>query len=78
MRLQVDNCIVAGAHGIAVLGLVTEVHKLDVERAPPQVVEIVGAAIGGRVPFAVTIGEQSIARADRLRPAWHRRPARPG
>ncbi|MBK7080448.1 MAG: dihydrodipicolinate synthase family protein [Betaproteobacteria bacterium] len=60
MRLQVERCIVAGAHGIAVLGLVTEVHKLDVEERR-QVVDIVGAAIAGRVPFAVTIGEPSIA-----------------
>jgi len=59
MRLQVERCIAAGAHGIAVLGLVTEVHKLDVEERR-QVVDVVGAAIAGRVPFAVTVGEPSI------------------
>ena len=59
MRLQVDKCITAGAHGIAVLGLVTEVHKLDVnERC--HLVEVVGRAIDGRVPYAVTVGELSI------------------
>ena len=59
MRLQVERCIAAGAHGIAVLGLVTEVHKLDVDERR-QVVDVVGAAIGGRVPYAVTVGEPSI------------------
>jgi 4-hydroxy-tetrahydrodipicolinate synthase len=59
MRLQVDKCIAAGAHGIAVLGLVTEVHKLDVNERR-HVVEVVGRAIGGRVPYAVTVGEPSV------------------
>ncbi|MEO7241689.1 MAG: dihydrodipicolinate synthase family protein, partial [Variovorax sp.] len=59
MRLQVDKCIATGAHGIAVLGLVTEVHKLDVnERC--HLVEVVGRAIDGRVPYAVTVGESSV------------------
>ena len=30
MQAQVEHCIAAGAHGIMVLGLVTEVHKMDV------------------------------------------------
>ena len=59
MRLQVEQCIAAGAHGIAVLGLVTEVHKLDTSERR-QVVEVVGRAIDGRVPYAVTVGEQSV------------------
>jgi 2-keto-3-deoxy-L-arabinonate dehydratase len=59
MRLQVDKCIAAGAHGITVLGLVTEVHKLDVNERR-HLVEVVGRAIHGRVPYAVTVGEQSI------------------
>lgn len=59
MRLQVDKCIATGAHGIAVLGLVTEVHKLDVNERR-HLVEVVGRAIDGRVPYAVTVGEQSI------------------
>lgn len=59
MRYQVDKCIAAGAQGIAVLGLVTEVHKLDVlERS--HLVQVVGDAIKGRVPYAVTIGENSV------------------
>lgn len=59
MRLQVEKCIGAGAHGIAVLGLVTEVHKLDVNERR-HLVEVVGRAIDGRVPYAVTVGELSI------------------
>jgi len=59
MRLQVERCIAAGAHGIAILGLVTEVHKLDLEERR-QVVDIVAAAIAGRVPLAVTVGEPSV------------------
>lgn len=59
MRLQVDKCIAAGAHGIAVLGLVTEVHKLDVTERR-HLVQVVGRAIDGRVPYAVTVGESSI------------------
>lgn len=59
MRLQVEKCIAAGAHGIAVLGLVTEVHKLDVNERR-QLVEVVGRAIDARVPYAVTVGEPSV------------------
>ena len=58
MRLQVEKCIGSGAHGIAVLGLVTEVHKLDVNERR-HLVEVVGRAIAGRVPYAVTVGELS-------------------
>ncbi|MEM7567743.1 MAG: dihydrodipicolinate synthase family protein [Pseudomonadota bacterium] len=59
MAAQVEHCIEGGAHGIAVLGLVTEVHKMDVvERR--HLVEMVGAQIAGRVPYAVTIGEPSV------------------
>ena len=59
MRAQVDYCIEAGAHGIAVLGNVTEYFKLThAERI--ELMEVVGEAIGGRVAYAVTIGEPSI------------------
>jgi len=58
MRRQVEYCIGAGCHGIAVLGLVTEVHKLSLpERL--ELVEVVGEAISGRVPYAVTTAEPS-------------------
>ena len=61
MARQVEYCIATGAHGITVLGLVTEVHKMDVtERL--SLVEMVGDLIGGRVTFGVTVCEPS-ARA---------------
>ena len=59
MRRQVNGAIAGGAHGIAVMGLATEVGKLDVNERR-QVVDWVGEDIGGRVPFAVTVGEGSV------------------
>lgn len=59
MRRQVNGAIAAGAHGIAVMGLATEVGKLDVNERR-QVIDWVGEDIGGRVPFAVTVGEGSV------------------
>jgi 4-hydroxy-tetrahydrodipicolinate synthase len=59
MKLQVDRCIAAGVHGIAVLGNVTESNKLTyAERV--ELMEVVGETINGRVPYAVTVGEPSI------------------
>lgn len=60
MQAQVEHCIAAGAHGVAVLGLVTEVHRMTTAERQ-EVVEVVGAAIGGRVPYAVTVAEQDPA-----------------
>ena len=60
MQKQVDYCIAAGAHGITVLGLVTEVHKMDVNERL-QITQMVGELIGGRVPYAVTVCEPTIA-----------------
>ena len=59
MRAQVNGCIAACAHGIAVMGLATEVGKLDV-RERRQILEWVGEDVAGRVPLAVTVGEPSI------------------
>ena len=59
MRRQVEACIANGAHGIAVMGLATEVGKLDVNERR-QVIEWVGQDINGRVPYAVTVGEGSV------------------
>lgn len=56
---QVEYCIAAGAHGIMVLGLVTEVHKMaTAERL--ELVRMVGELIAGRLPYAVTIGEPTV------------------
>lgn len=60
MRLQVEHCVAKGASGIAVLGLVTEVHRMTTAERR-EVVELVGEAIAGRVPYAVTIAEQDPA-----------------
>jgi len=60
MEAQVEHCIGAGAHGIAVLGLVTEVHRMTTAERQ-EVVELVGGLIGGRVPYAVTIAEHDPA-----------------
>jgi 2-keto-3-deoxy-L-arabinonate dehydratase len=59
MRAQVEHCIDAGAYGITVLGLVTEVHKMDVNERL-RCVEMVGELIDGRVSYAVTVGEPSL------------------
>ena len=59
MVRQVEACIANGAHGIAVMGLATEVGKLDVNERR-AVIEWVGEAINGRVPYAVTVGEGSV------------------
>lgn len=59
MADQVEVCIAAGAHGITVLGIVTEVAKLDVNERQ-ALMEMVGEAIARRVPYAVTIAEPSV------------------
>lgn len=59
MRHQVERCIAAGAHGITVLGLVTEINKMDRDERL-ELVRVVGKAINGRIPYSVTIGEPSI------------------
>ncbi len=54
MRRQTEACVAAGAHGIAVLGLATEVSKLTpAERR--SVVEWAAEDLRGRLPLAVTI-----------------------
>src|SRR5690242_9796849 len=59
MRQQVRACLRGGAHGIAVLGLATEVAKL----APQErrmLVELVTDEAAGKVPVAVTIAESTV------------------
>ena len=59
MDAQIDVCLAAGCHGIAVLGLVTEVFRLSTEER----LDIVGwaaARIAGRVPLMVTVAEVSV------------------
>src|SRR3546814_8252619 len=59
MRRQVDACIANGAHGIAILGLATEVNKLSTAERR-MAMEWAAEDIGGRVPLAVTIAEATV------------------
>jgi 2-keto-3-deoxy-L-arabinonate dehydratase len=59
MRRQLDACVAGGAHGVAVMGLATEVGKLDV-RERRELLEWVAADLGGRRPLAVTVAEPSV------------------
>lgn len=59
VRRQVQACVGNGAHGMAVLGLGTEVNKLsDSERR--QLVDWVAEELGGRLPLAVTVNAPGV------------------
>jgi 2-keto-3-deoxy-L-arabinonate dehydratase len=59
MRHQVDACVAAGAHGIAILGIVGEFNKMNVgERR--AVLDMIAGDLAGRRPLAVTVCETSI------------------
>jgi 4-hydroxy-tetrahydrodipicolinate synthase len=60
MERQVEVCIAAGAHGITVLGIVTEVSTFDLNERR-ALMDMVGETIAGRVRYAVTIAEPSVA-----------------
>jgi 4-hydroxy-tetrahydrodipicolinate synthase len=60
MRRQVEICIAAGAHGLAALGLATEVAKLS-ERERLTVMDWIGEDNGGRRPLGLTIFGGSVA-----------------
>ena len=58
-RRQVQAFVDNGAHGMAVLGLGTEVNKLtDAERH--QLVDWVAEDLGGRLPLAVTVNAPTV------------------
>ena len=72
MRRQVQAALRAGAHGVAVLGLGTEVHKLNgAERR--TLIDWTTAEVAGRVPVAVTVAgasvEEQVALAEYARAA---------
>src|SRR5512144_743408 len=56
MRSQVEACLRGGAHGIAVLGLATEVNKLT-PAEKRELVAWVAEDVAGAVPVAVTVSE---------------------
>ncbi len=65
MAAQVAYCHAAECHGVAVLGLATEVLKLTPgERR--MMIEIVGRANAGKKPFGVTIAGNSIGEQSEL------------
>jgi 4-hydroxy-tetrahydrodipicolinate synthase len=59
MRRQVQVCVDNGAHGVAVLGLATEVAKLT-SRERYQLVEWVAQDLGERLPLAVTVFGETV------------------
>ncbi len=59
LERQVDVCLAAGCHGIALLGLVTEVFRLSTAER----LDLVGWAaqrVAGRVPVMATVAEVSV------------------
>ena len=56
IRKQVDAMVRHGVHGVAVLGLASEVNKLAAHERI-KLLEWVSADLNGRVPLAVTIAE---------------------
>jgi len=59
MRRQVEACIRGGAHGIAALGLASEIGKLSrAERR--QIVQWVMQDVGRAVPVAITVSEPTV------------------
>lgn len=76
MRAQIDACVAAGAPGIAVMGLATEIGKLSIAERH-EMLEIVASALDGRLPLAVTVGAPTVDgqiefahAAERLGAAW--------
>ncbi len=59
MRRQVQACVDNGAHGVAVLGLATEVAKLS-PRERHQLVEWTAQDLGDRLPLAVTVFGETV------------------
>src|SRR5436190_7468380 len=60
MNRQVEHCLANGANGLMVLGLITEVGKHSTAERH-QIVETVSAALRGRTPLMVTVGEPTAA-----------------
>lgn len=54
MRRQTEACVAMGAHGVAALGLATEVSKLSAGERH-DVMAWLAEDVGGRVPFAITV-----------------------
>ncbi|RUT31287.1 dihydrodipicolinate synthase family protein [Arsenicitalea aurantiaca] len=59
MDLQVGHVLEAGADGVAVLGLVTESHRMDA-RERLALTRSVGQRLGGECPYSVTITGETV------------------
>jgi 4-hydroxy-tetrahydrodipicolinate synthase len=59
MRVQIEACVNSGAHGVAVLGLATEVAKLSSQERH-QLAEWVAEDLNGRLPLAMTVFGNSV------------------
>ena len=64
-RRQIEVCIAAGAHGIAMLGLITEVGALSVGERQ-KLVRWAVEDIAGRLPLMATIAAQTVEEARAL------------
>jgi len=59
MRRQIEGCLAAGVHGIAILGIASEVAKLSgAERL--RLLAWVASDLAGRAPLAVTVAEPNL------------------
>jgi 4-hydroxy-tetrahydrodipicolinate synthase len=54
MRAQVEYCVASGAHGVAALGLGTEVSKLTADERR-SVISWAAEDLAGRLPLAITV-----------------------
>ena len=59
MRRQVEGCLAAGVHGVAVLGIAAEMNKLSGHERR-TLLEWAAEDVAGRVPLAVTVPEPSV------------------
>ena len=59
MRRQIDACVVNRGHGIAALGLATEVDKLSAHEKR-QVIEWLAEGAAGRKPLAITVSGDTV------------------
>ena len=76
VTVQIEAAVRAGAEGVAVLGLATEVAKLG-RAEQRQLVEWVAQDLAGRLPFAVTVADGNVSDmilsaqfAERAGAAW--------
>ena len=60
MRRQVEACVAGGAHGLACLGLATEVGKLDADERV-ELLHLVAEELNDRLPLAATVFGRTVA-----------------